>query len=69
MQRKQERHVRQRARRNERDRRLRAQERAAKAPVYMIIPLALCFMPAMVAVVVVPSILNLVRFVSHGFAQ
>jgi hypothetical protein len=28
----------------------------------MTIPLVLCFMPAMGAVVVVPSILNLVRF-------
>jgi tight adherence protein C len=44
-------------------RRQRAQEAAQKAPVLMTIPLALCFLPAMVAVVIVPSILNLIRFV------
>jgi len=44
-------------------RRQRAQEAAQKAPVLMTIPLALCFLPAMVAVVIVPSILHLVRFV------
>jgi tight adherence protein C len=44
-------------------RRQRAQEAAQRAPVLMTIPLALCFLPAMVAVVVVPSILNLIRFV------
>ncbi len=44
-------------------RRQRAQEAAQRAPVLMTIPLALCFLPAMVAVVIVPSILNLVRFV------
>ncbi len=40
-------------------RRLKAQEAAAKAPIWMTIPLALCFMPAMGAVIVVPSILHL----------
>jgi tight adherence protein C len=45
-------------------RRMRAQEAAQKAPVWMVIPLALCFIPAMVAVVIVPSILNLIRYVS-----
>ena len=44
-------------------RRQRAQEAAQRAPVLMTIPLALCFLPAMVAVVIVPSILNLIRFV------
>jgi tight adherence protein C len=44
-------------------RRQRAQLAAARAPVLMTIPMALCFLPAMVAVVIVPSILNLVRFV------
>ena len=44
-------------------RRQRAQLAAARAPVLMTIPMALCFLPAMVSVVIVPSILNLVRFV------
>ena len=44
------------------DRRERAQSAAQRAPVLMTIPLVVCFMPAMGAVVVVPSILNLVRF-------
>lgn len=43
-------------------RRHRAQEAAQRAPVLMTIPLALCFLPAMGAVVVVPSILNLLDF-------
>jgi len=46
-----------------RDRQERAQTAAQRAPVLMTIPLVLCFMPAMGAVVVVPSVLNLVRFV------
>jgi tight adherence protein C len=41
-------------------RRLKAQEAASRAPIWMTIPLALCFMPAMVAVIVVPSILHLI---------
>jgi tight adherence protein C len=45
-------------------RRQRAQEAAQRAPVLMTIPLALCFLPAMVAVVIVPSILNLMQFIS-----
>jgi len=44
-------------------RRERAQMRAQRAPVLMTIPLALCFLPAMVAVVIVPSILNLLDYV------
>ncbi len=44
-------------------RRLRAQEAANRAPVLMTIPMALGFLPAMAAVTVVPSILNLIRFV------
>ncbi len=43
-------------------RRERAQTAAQRAPVLMTIPLSLCFMPAMGAVVVVPSILNFIRF-------
>jgi tight adherence protein C len=46
-------------------RRLKAREAASKAPIMMTIPLALCFMPAMGAVVVVPSILNLVKHVGE----
>lgn len=44
-------------------RRLRAQEAGQKAPVWMVIPLALCFLPAMVAVIIVPSMLNFLEFV------
>jgi tight adherence protein C len=44
-------------------RRQRAQIAAQRAPVLMTIPMALCFLPAMGAVVVVPSILTLFRFV------
>jgi hypothetical protein len=29
----------------------------------MVIPLALCFLPAMVAVIIVPSMLNFLEFV------
>jgi len=46
-------------------RRQRAQTAAQRAPVLMTIPLALCFLPAMGAVVVVPSILNLIDFAGH----
>lgn len=45
-------------------RRLRAQEAANRAPILMTIPLVLCFLPAMAAVVIVPSILNMLSFVS-----
>lgn len=44
-------------------RRRRAQEAAQKAPVLMTIPLVLCFLPAMIAVVVVPSVMSLVSFI------
>jgi len=44
-------------------RRQRAQIRAQRAPVLMTIPMTLCFLPAMGAVIVVPSILNLLDFV------
>lgn len=39
---------------------LKARETAAKAPIWMTIPLATCFMPALGAVIVVPSILKLI---------
>jgi tight adherence protein C len=42
-------------------RRLKAQEAAARVPILMTIPLALCFLPAMVAVIVVPSILRMLE--------
>lgn len=45
------------------ERRERAHSAAQRAPVLMTIPLVVCFMPAMAAVVIVPSILNLIRFV------
>lgn len=46
-------------------RRERAQLKAQRAPVLMTIPLALCFLPAMGAVVIVPAVLNLVQFVGN----
>jgi tight adherence protein C len=46
-------------------RRQRAEAAAQRAPVLMTIPLALCFLPAMVAVVIVPSVMNLMRFVGN----
>jgi len=46
------------------ERRDRAHSAAQRAPVLMTIPLVVCFMPAMAAVVIVPSILNLINFTS-----
>jgi tight adherence protein C len=46
-------------------RRQRAEEAAQRAPVLMTIPMSLCFLPAMGAVVIVPSILNVMDFL-HG---
>lgn len=46
-------------------RRQRAQIAAQRAPVLMTIPLALCFLPAAAAVVIVPSIMNFVRFMGE----
>jgi tight adherence protein C len=43
-------------------RRQRAQEAAQRAPVLMTIPMASCFLPAMGAVIIVPSALNLMHF-------
>ena len=42
----------------------RARERAQRAPVLMTIPLVLFFLPAMGAIIVVPTIINLVNFIS-----
>src|SRR5262249_18016274 len=50
------------------DRRTRAQESAQKAPFWMTIPLALCFMPAMAAVVVVPALIQAADFVTHNLS-
>jgi tight adherence protein C len=44
-------------------RRQRAEMAAQRAPVMMTIPLTLCFLPAMGAVIIVPSVLNLLDFV------
>jgi tight adherence protein C len=43
-------------------RRTRAQEAAQRAPVLMVIPLVFCFLPAMFAVLIVPSLINLFDF-------
>jgi len=42
-------------------RRQRVQEAAQRAPVWMTIPLIFCFLPALAAVIIVPSILNFFR--------
>ncbi len=47
------------------ERRDRAREAAYRAPVLMTIPLVLCFLPAMGAVIVVPMVLNLLEFVGQ----
>ena len=39
-------------------RRQRAQEAAQRAPVWMTIPMIFCFLPAMAAVITVPSVIN-----------
>jgi tight adherence protein C len=44
------------------ERRNRAREAAYRAPVLMTIPLVLCFLPAMGAVIIVPLVLNLLDF-------
>ncbi|MBM3926545.1 MAG: type II secretion system F family protein [SAR202 cluster bacterium] len=44
-------------------RKRRAQEAAQKAPVLITIPLVFCFLPAMAAVVIVPSMLKFISFV------
>lgn len=46
-------------------RRQRIREAAERAPVKMTIPLATCFLPAMAAVVIVPSILNFQQFIER----
>ncbi|MFN8637966.1 MAG: hypothetical protein U0360_00555 [Dehalococcoidia bacterium] len=43
-------------------RRQRAESAAQRAPVLMTLPLVTCFLPAIGAVVLVPSVLNMVRF-------
>jgi tight adherence protein C len=50
-------------------RRHRAETAAQRIPVLMTIPIATCFLPAMGAVVIVPSILNLVDFVGQVGAK
>ncbi len=45
-------------------RRRRAEQAARRAPVLMTIPLVACFVPAMGIIVVVPSLINLMNFVS-----
>jgi tight adherence protein C len=50
-------------------RRQRVQEAAQRAPVLMTIPIALCFLPAMGAIIVVPAILNLMNFIGGGFGS
>jgi len=43
-------------------RRQRAEIAAERAPVLMTIPLSLCFLPAMSAVIIIPSVMNLANF-------
>jgi tight adherence protein C len=47
-------------------RRQRAQEAAQRAPVLMTIPMASCFLPAMAAVVIIPSGLNIMAFFTRA---
>jgi len=46
-------------------RRQRVQTAAQRAPVLMSIPLSICFMPAMMAVTLVPSLIHLAAFVGN----
>jgi tight adherence protein C len=46
-------------------RRQRVQTAAQRAPVLMSIPLSICFMPAMMAVTLVPSLMHLAAFVGN----
>ncbi len=43
-------------------RREKARQAAMRAPVLMVIPLVVCFLPAMGVVIIVPSVLNLMGF-------
>jgi len=45
--------------------RQRVEAAAQRAPVLMTIPLAICFMPAMIAVTAVPAILHLMHYVGN----
>ncbi len=46
-------------------RREKARQAAMRAPVMMVIPLVVCFLPAMGVVILVPSILNLLGFLGN----
>lgn len=43
-------------------RREKARQKAMQAPVLMVIPMVVCFLPAMAVVILVPSVLNLFSF-------
>ncbi len=45
-------------------RRQRAEQAARRAPVLMTIPLVACFVPAMGIIVITPTLINLVNFIS-----
>lgn len=46
-------------------RREKARQAAMRAPVMMVIPLVVCFLPAMGVVILVPSVLNLLGFLGN----
>jgi tight adherence protein C len=48
---------------------LRAEEKAHKLPVKLVIPLVLCILPAMMTVVLLPGMITIIRVIIPGLAQ
>jgi len=48
---------------------LRAEEKAHKLPVKLVIPLVLCILPAMMTVVLLPGMITIIRVIIPGLSQ